>query len=179
MRRAALALILCVALAGCATMRYPCAYKIEGQEFKEFKDLDDERALKIVALIYNVQPDSWETGIARSVTLEEYQGLLKKRNSAYVKSSGIFDIQYDRVKFPAWKDQDLIKLYDALAPRACRYYADSAPELNELENARRIVYLTGTAAVVRELKKRDLTQRVMTVAGQVLASALSIALAMI
>ena len=179
MKRAALAALFCIALAGCATMRYPCAYKIEGQEFKEFKDLDDERALKVVALIYNVRPDNWETGIARSVTLEEYQGLLKKRNSAYVKNSGIFAIQYEKVKLAAWKDKDLIKLYDALAPRACRYYADSAPELNEIENARRIVYLTGTSAVVKELKKRDLTQKVMTVAVQVLGSALSIALAMI
>jgi hypothetical protein len=148
-------------------------------EFKEFKDLDDDRALKLVALIYNVKTESWEEGIARGITLEEYLALLKKRNSEYVKKSGIFDIQYEKVKLTTWKDADLIKLYDCLASRASQSYVDRAPELTETENARRIICLTGTGAVMKELKKRDITQTVITVAGQMLAAALSIALAMI
>ena len=62
---------LCLVLCGCATVRYPCAYKVEGQEFKEFKDLNDERALKLLALIYNVKHEAWEDGIARSLALRE------------------------------------------------------------------------------------------------------------
>jgi len=50
-----LLICLCAIVSGCATMRYPSAYKVEGKEFKEFKDLDDESALKEVALIYNVR----------------------------------------------------------------------------------------------------------------------------
>ena len=81
MRSPVLLVCLCIMLSGCATMRYPNAYKVEGREFKEFKDLDDERALKVVALIYNVKHESWEDGVARSLALEEFQGLLEKRNS--------------------------------------------------------------------------------------------------
>ncbi|MCM8791258.1 MAG: hypothetical protein NC938_06145 [Candidatus Omnitrophica bacterium] len=170
---------LCAAICGCATMRYPCAYKVEGVEFREFKDLDDDKALKLVALIYNVRTDCWEDGIARSVTLDEYIGLLRKRNSPYVRNSGIFDIKYEKVKLSTWKDNDLVKLYESLEPKAAQYYLDCAPELTESQNARRIVYLTGISCVVKELKKRDISQKAVMVAAQVLSAALTIALAMI
>ena len=172
-------LCLCVFVSGCATMRYPSAYKVEGKEFKEFKDLDDERALKTVALIYNVKHECWEDGIARSVALEEYQKLLAKRKSQYVKNSGLFDIKYDKVNLSSWEDGDLIKLYDCLVPKANAYYVECAPELTEIQNAERIVYLTAIGAVVRELKKRDITDKAVAIAGQVLSAALTIAMALI
>jgi len=160
-------------------MRYPSAYKVEGKEFKEFRDLDDERALKVVALIYNVKHESWEDGIARSLALEEFQGLLEKRSSKYVKKSGIFDIAYDKVKISTWNDEDLLKLYDCLAPKAACYYQDRASELTEIENAERITYLTAINSLVKELKKRDITRKAMAIAGQVLTTALTVALSMI
>lgn len=160
-------------------MRYPSAYKVEGKEFKEFKDLDDDRALKAVALIYNVKYESWEDGIARSLAIEEFQGLLGKRKSEYVRKSGIFDIVYDKVKISTWSDEDLIKLYDCLAPKAAHYYEDCAYELTETQNAQRIVYLTAINSVVKELKKRDITRKVVTIAGQVLTTALTVALSII
>ncbi len=175
------ALIICLSLivCGCAAMRYPGAYKVEGREFKEFKDLDDERALKLVALIYNVKTQCWEDGIARGIALEEYQGLLAKRKSPYIKNSGIFDIKYDKANIPSWKDGDLARLYDCLYPKANAYYADSAPELSETQNARRIVFLTAVNAVIRELKKRDITRKAVMIAGQVLTTALTVALSLI
>lgn len=173
------AVFLCILLCGCATMRYPCAYKVEGQEFKEFKDLDDERALKVVALIYNVKHEAWEDGIARSIALQEYQNLLSRRKSVYIKDSGIFNISYDKVKVSAWRDDDLIRLYDCLYPKACRYYEDAATDLTEAQNAERIMYLTAAGAVEKELKKRDVAAKAMSFAGQVLVGVLSIALGMI
>src|SRR3989338_3137426 len=98
MRVSFLLIILSIAMAGCATMRFPGAYKVEGKEFSQFKELDDERALKVVALIYNVKFEGWEDNIARSIALEEYLSLLKKRGSRYIKKSGIFNIQYDKAK---------------------------------------------------------------------------------
>lgn len=172
-------ILAAVMLSGCATMRYPSAYKVEGREFKEFKDLDDERALKVVALIYNVKHESWEDGVARSLALEEFQGLLEKRSSEYVKKSGIFDIAYDKVKISAWSDEDLVKLYDCLAPKTACYYTDRAPELTEIQNAERITYLTAINSLVKELKKRDITRKAMAIAGQVLTTALTVALSMI
>jgi hypothetical protein len=170
---------LCIMLSGCATMRYPSMYKVEGKEFKQFKDLDDEKALKVVALIYNVHGEMWEDGIARSIAIEEYQNLLRKRNSKYVKNSGIFDVQYDKVKLATWKDEDLIRLYDSIAPKASKYYADAAPDLTEIENSERIVYVTALNVVAKELRRRDISQKAMVVAGQVLGFALSLALSMI
>lgn len=179
MKPTVLLIFLCVLVSGCATMRYPSMYKVEGREFKQFNDLDDERALKVVALIYNVHSEMWEDGVARSIAIEEYQNLLRKRNSLYIKKSGIFDIQYDKVKLSTWKDEDLIRLYDDLAQKASKYYVDAAPELTEIENSERIIYVTAISAVTKELKRRDLIHRATMVAGQVLSMALSIALSMI
>ena len=179
LRLPVLLICLCAAVSGCATMRYPSAYKVEGKEFKDFKDLDDERALKIIALIYNVKHECREDGIARSVALEEYQKLLAKRKSQYVKNSGIFDIKYDKVKLSSWEAGDLIKLYDCLTPKANAYYAECGPELTEIQNSERIVYLTAIGAVVKELKRRDITDKAMAIAGQVLSAALTIALSLI
>jgi hypothetical protein len=160
-------------------MNYPNAYKVEGKEYKQFKELDDDRALKLVALIYNVTPDTWEDGVARSVALEEYMTLLSKRNSKYIKNSGIFDAKYDKVALSKWKSEDLVRLFDALSPKTEQYYMDVAPELTETQNAQRIVYLTAVNAIDTEMKKRQNTQTVVSVAGQVLMTALSIALSMI
>jgi hypothetical protein len=126
-----------------------------------------------------VKTVAWEDGIARSIALEEYQGLLKKRNSKYIRSSGIFDIKYDKVKLSSWKDEDLVKLYDQLSPKASTYYMDSASELTETQNAERIVYVTAVNSVIKEIKKRDISQKAVSVATELLAAALSIALAMI
>lgn len=179
MRQAVLAVLLCVILCGCATMRYPTCYKVEGQEFKQFKDLDDEKALKVVALIFNVKPETYEDGIARSIALEQYLGLLAKRNSKYIKDSGIFDTKYDKVKLSAMGNEDLERLYDTLAPKAAHFYIDAAPELTETQNAQRIVYVTAVNAVCKELKRRDNVAKAVDVASQLLAGALSIAFAMI
>lgn len=168
-----------LSLSGCATMNYPTAYKVEGKEYAQFKELDDDRALKLVALIYNVQTETWEDGIARSVALEDYLALLAKRRSKYIKNSGIFEAKYDKVKLSAWKDEDLIKLFEALSPKADAYYMDAAPELTEVQNAQRIVYLTAINAIDTEMKKRRNTKSAISIAGQVLVSALSVALAMI
>jgi len=52
-----LLLFVVMILSGCATMRYPRAYKVEGNEVQEFKDLDDDKALKAVVMIYNIKSD--------------------------------------------------------------------------------------------------------------------------
>ena len=176
-----LTLLLCaiIILSGCATMRYPSTYKVEGKEAKEFKDLDDDKALKAVVLIYNAKSDIWEDSIARSIALEEYLKLLKKRSSAYIKKSGIFNIKYDKVKVSKMKDEDLERLYDALMPKAEVYHMDSAPELSEIQNANRIIYLTAISSVKQELKKRDNTRNVISVAGQILVTTLTVALQML
>lgn len=160
-------------------MRYPCAYRVEGQEFKDFEDLDDDKALKLVALIYNIKQETWEDGVARSIALEEYQALLAKRRSEYIKKSGIFDIEYDKVTLSKWKDCDLMRLYDCLDCKSGSYYEDRAGELTEQQNAVRITCLTAMNAVTKEAKKRSSTRTVISVAGQVLATAATVALSFI
>jgi hypothetical protein len=160
-------------------MRYPTTYKVEGKEVKDFKDLDDDKALKAVVLIYNSKSDVWEDSLARSIALEEYLKLLKNRKSAYIKKSGIFNIRYDKVKISKIKDEDLARLHDALMPKAEVYHMDSAPELSEIQNANRIIYLTAIISVEQELKRRDNTRNAISIAGQVLVTILTVALQMI
>lgn len=175
----ALIMVICTALCGCATMRYPAAYKVEGKEFREFKELDDDKALKLVALIYNVKGENWEDNIARSVTLGEYLELLRKRKSQYIKKSGIFNIKYDKVQLSKWKDEELEKLYNLLVPKADGYNMEFASKLTETQNAERIVYLTAISAVIKELERRDNTNKALAMVSQVLVTALSVALSMI
>ncbi len=175
----ALLLLFVMILSGCATMRYPRTYKVEGKEVREFKDLDDDKALKAVVLIYNAKSDVWEDSIARSIALEEYLKLLKKRKSAYIKKSGIFNIKYDKVKVSKMKDADLERLYDVLIPKAEVFSMESAPALSEIENTNRIIYLTAISAVITELKRRDNTRNVISIAGQVLITAITVALQII
>lgn len=160
-------------------MKYPRAYKVEGANFEEFSQIDDDKALKVVALIYNVKAGCWEEGIARSIALQEYLGLLAKRRSQYVKNSGIFDIKFEKVELAKWKDADLVKLYECIMPKAGAYYTDTAMELSEAQNAERIVYVTAVNAVLRELKKRDITAKTIEIAGHVLSTALMVALSLI
>ena len=174
-----LILCLCISVSGCASMRYPRSYRVEGTECEEFKELNDDQALKMVALIYNVHFTGWEDNIAKSLTLGEFIALLEKRRSQYIEDSGIFDLEYEKIDISSWSDEDLIKLYKALLPRTEPYYIDSAHELTEEKNAERIIFLTGLGAVVKELKKRETTSNAMYILGQVLSTALTVALQMI
>lgn len=175
----ALTFCLIIALTGCATMRYPKAYKVEGAEFREFRELDDDRALKLVALIYNFRAETWEDGTARSIALEEYLKLLAGRKSKYIRDSGVFAVKYDKAKISSWDDDDLIKLYDILEPKTGAYYIDSAPELTEIENTKRIVYLTALNSIAKELRNREGKKTAFSIVGQVLLTVLSAALSML
>lgn len=160
-------------------MHYPKTYKVEGKEVSEFKELDDDKALKLVVLIYNIKHEEWEESKARSIALQEYIGLLAKRKSAYLKKSGIFEVKYDKVNLKTWKDPDLIKLYESLIPKAETYYLDVAPELTETQNADRIMYLTAMSAIDTQMKKRNNTRNAITIASQVLLGVLTAALSML
>jgi len=160
-------------------MHYPRAYRVEGGEVKDFKEFDDEKALKLVALIYNVRCEKWEEGIARSIALRQYIDLLAKRKSAYLKHSGIFESKYDKVNLRAWKDADLVRLYRSLLPKVDAYYVDAAPELTEIQNAERILYFTALSAIDTEMKRRSNTRDAVTIAANILLGAIGAALSML
>jgi hypothetical protein len=171
--------ILALLVSGCATMRYPYTFKVEGKQVIDFKQLDDDKALKLVVMIYNISPKDWEDGIARNVSLGEYINLLSKRNSDYLRKSGIFEVKYDKINLKAWKDPDLLKLYDTLIPKTEKYYVEEAPGLSEVQNTERIMYLTALSAIDTELRRRDNTRNAMGITGQVLMGALTVALALL
>ena len=178
---AAILAVTCLVLAssGCATTRLPLGYKVEGKEYISFKDLGDDQAMKMFALIYNIKTDEWADGVAKSLALSEFRELLKKRKSKYIKSSGIFDVEFEKVDLKKWTDHDLVKVYEALEPKAKAYYESSAANLTEEENATRVMYLTAMSAIVKDLQKRETTRSAMQVAGEVLTIALSVALSLI
>lgn len=178
-RLTVLAAVLSTALCGCATMQYPRSYKVEGKEFREFSQLDDDKALKLVAQIYNVKHETWEDNMARSIALDEYISLLRKRKSMYIKKSGIFNIKYDKVKVSSWKKEELEKLYDLLEQKAYNYHMESSYKLTENENAQRITYLTALSCVATELERRENTDKAMGTAAQILVGVVGIALSLI
>ena len=109
----------------------------------------------------------------------EYIKLLAKRNSPFLKKSGIFKVQYRKVRLKSWNDQALVDLYNALAPKAEKFYIDQQPEVSDSQNTERIMYLTAMSAVDTELRRRDNTRSAMSMAGQVLMGALTVALSLL
>lgn len=178
-RLIAIILVTALALSGCATMRYPSTYKVDGKQCWSFKELDDEQALKIVALIYNMPHQAKDDDVARSLALEQYLALVKKRNSKLIKESGIFNIEYNKVNLSKWSEDDLVGLLDSLEPKVQGSAVEGVQTLSESQNTQRIVYLTAAYCVGNELQKRDQTRQALSIAGQVLTTALSVALSMI
>lgn len=144
-----------------------------------FKDLSDDQAMKMFALIYNLKVDTWEDETAKGIALSEFREFLKKRKSKFIKKSGIFEVEIEKVDLKKWTDHDLMKVYNALEPKARVYYESSAADLSEEENARRVMYLTAMSAIVKDLRNRETTQGALQVAGDVLMIALSVALSFI
>lgn len=167
-------------LAGCASTRLTHGYKVEGQQIAEFENLSDELALKMVILIYNTTTDGFSEETAKSITLDKYIILLDKRKSKYLEDSGVFDLTYEKIDIKKWSDQDLIKVFEELrAETMLKYQHRTISHLTEEENAHRIIHLTGLKEIARELKARENTRYAWDIAGQVLATALSVAVSII
>jgi hypothetical protein len=170
-------MVLCLLVTGCATTKhYKHSFKIEGKEYKKFKDLDDEQALQMVVMFYNVPEETYEDGVARGLTLEMYMEALEKRKSEYLKSSGVFDLAYKKVELKTWDDQNLVNVYDALEKKVINQGFRLISELSERESAVKIVRLTGMNSIVQELKNRQITREAWGVAAQLLTVALQVAL---
>jgi hypothetical protein len=176
-----LSILLCASLllSGCASGKYAHGYKVGEQEFVAFDDLSDENALKMVVLIHNVPAETYEEGVAKNLALKEYTGLLKKRNSKYLKESGIFELTYDKINFNEWDDEDLLTIFEALERKSNKYKYTPVSSLTDKENAARIVHFTGMAILAKELKKRINTQRAWAFVSNALTVALGVALAFI
>lgn len=176
-----LSILLCASLllSGCASTKFAHGYKIGEKEFVQFKDLNDENALKMVVLLHNVSAETYEEGVAKNLTIEEYTKLLKKRNSKYLKESGVFELAYDKINFNEWGDEDLLTIFEALERKSNKYKYEPVSSLTDQENASRIVHFAGMAMIAKELKKRTNTQRAWAFISNALTVALGVALAFI
>ena len=171
---------ICFFMAGCATTKFRYNYKIDGEECADFNKLSDEQALKAVVMTYNVKTESADELIAKTLTLQSQMDMIAKRKSAYIKSSGVFDeIKFDRLDLKTWTDDDLILAYNTLKDKGNLSYDKPSATLNEKENARRIIYMTGMQALVNELERRENTRQAWGVAAQLLSAALTVAVSMI
>ncbi|MEA3489385.1 MAG: hypothetical protein U9R44_03460 [Candidatus Omnitrophota bacterium] len=170
---------LCALLSGCATTKHHYGYKLEGKEYKTFAELDDEHALMMIVMIFNVPAETFEDGVAKNITISRFMETLGKRKSAYLKNSGVFGLAHEKVELKNWNDDDLLAVYNALEPKVSAHYLKPVSELSDRENAARIVRLTGMSAVVSELRKRSNTRQAWNVLAQVLVVALNVALAAI
>jgi hypothetical protein len=165
---------------GCATTKYDYKYRIDGQEYGDFKNLSDEAALKAVVMTYNVKTESADELIAKTLTLQTQMDMLAKRKSAYIRSSGVFEqIKFDRLDLKTWTDDELILAYNTLKEKTILSYDKPSDTLTEQENARRIVYMAGMQVIVNELEKRENTKQAWAVAAQLLSTALTVAVSMI
>ncbi len=170
---------LCFSLTGCATTRQQLGYKVEGKEYKTFEELDDDKALKMVVMIYNVNTNSQEEIAAKNIALTKYMRILKGRNSKYLKESGVFDLGYEKIYLNKWHDEDLRRVFKYLQSQPEKYDFETTAELTEQQNTRRIVYLTAMVSIAEEVKKRDNSRYAMDVFGNMLGVAIAVAVSLI
>ncbi len=170
---------LCCSLTGCATTRQQLGYKVEGKEYKTFEELDDDKALKMVVMIYNVNTNSEEEITAKNIALTKYMKILKARNSKYLKESGVFDLSYEKIYLSKWHEEDLVRIFKHLQYQPEKYDFETTTELTEQQNTRRIVYLTAMVALAEEVKNRDNTRYAMDMFGNLLGIALAVAVSVI
>ncbi len=174
-----LAVLVYAAISGCASTKAHYGYKVDGQQYASFKELDDEQSLKMVVMLYNVPTETYEDKTAKNITITKYMELLQKRKSDYIAGSGVFDLQYEKIDLKVWPEDDLISVYRALAEKPGVYDHQTTHELSENDNATKIVRLTGMEEIVRELRNRQNTRQAWSILAQVLTIALNVALAAI
>jgi len=176
-------MFLCLALAlnGCVTAGHQLKYKyvLEGKEYKNLKELNDDQALEMGALIYNARVETSAEKAAKNLTIERYLDDLRKRRSKKIKESGILELEYEEVDLKGWKREELVGMFESL--KAQIDYSASQPSENttERENARMIIHATGINSIVSELKRRQDTETFWQVFSQVLVIAANVALSLI
>lgn len=168
-----------LALSGCATTMQNHGYKVEGKEYVNFEDLDDDHALKMVVMLYNAPAETYEESVAKHLSIEKYTELLKKRNSKYLKNSGVYDLKYEKIDIKKWTDEELLVVYDTLDIKSKRHKYMPVSSLTEEENTKRIVHLTAVDIIAKELKGRANTRQAWGFVANALAIAASIAVSII
>jgi hypothetical protein len=177
--KVSLILVFAITFTGCATTSTKLGYKKDSVEFREFKELSDDEALKMVAELYNVTPDNEKDGIAKNITLTEYMADLKKRKSPYIDASGMYELSYTEVDLRKWSDQEIVEFYKYLTQKVRGYERVNEVSLSERAKAIRVIHITARNAVYAEGKRRDIVRQLMEVVGTVLVTALNAALYMI
>lgn len=165
-------------LAGCATAG-TMAFKEGSAECKKFKDLSDDEALKTVADLYNVVPETDKDGVAKNVALTEYFKELKARKSKYVDESGVYDLGYVEIDLRKWSDGEIVELYNYLESGIRKYESGKIEEMTGKDRSMMAIYMTARNAVYKEGKRRDLMSNITQIVGTVLVAALNVALAAI
>jgi len=179
MRLCVLTLILSLALPGCATSGSKLSYVKGENRDKLLKDVSDEKALDTAVMIYNARPQSSEDEISRSIAFDEYINALKKRKSAFLKESGVFELKCEPADLKKLTDSQILELYDYLDERVKNVDLQALPEATEDENSWRIIHMTARDAVAREGYRREGLRNLWTVFGQVLNVALAVAVSAI
>ncbi len=173
-----LAVVFLFFLSGCATTKFPHTYRLEGKEYRDFKSLDDEAALKAVVMTYNVPVEPGPEETAKALTLQVQMELLEKRRTEYIKASGVFEkIKFEKIDLKIWSEEDLLSVYNELRGRFTAF--QGLKEISEEQNAKKIIYLVGMQSLVNELEKRENTRQAWRVAAQLISTALSVAVSLI
>ena len=130
-------------------------------------------------LVFNIRTEAYDDAVARSVTISELMEQLKKRKSAYLNNSKVFDLSYESIDIQKWTDEDLISMYNSLEAKMSVYNGRGVAELSDRENALRIARITGMTEMVNELKRRQNKRQAWNIFAQVLTTTLQVALSAI
>ncbi|NQT32315.1 MAG: hypothetical protein HQ594_01415 [Candidatus Omnitrophica bacterium] len=178
MKKILIIIIGCVFICGCATT-HSRGTKGATELRKTVKDLSDEDALEIGALIYNVRPENKKDEIARNLTIGEYMIEMKARRSEVVISSGILELEYEPIPLRKWKNEELGELYTSLQYGTGSYSHRPEHALRSRENALRIIRLTALDLTQAEMDRRESAWQGWAIFGHVLGVALSVFAAVI
>ena len=156
-----LIICLCIALPGCVSLGGKTAMDPGPGRARNFNDLSDEDALKMVLKLEEAKPQTEEDGVAKNIALGGYIDELKKRNSSYIAGSGVLRVPYPKEDLKKWALKDLDKMYRALDASMMIYKGVKISDLDEEERALRAIRMTANDAVARERRRRDLSRGIL------------------
>ncbi|MFC1480399.1 hypothetical protein ACFL5Y_03015 [Candidatus Omnitrophota bacterium] len=198
--KAIVIVILCLALAGCATTQSRLGYKSADINELYLNDLSDEKVVEMFNDVYDKKMTTRADRTAQDITITAMMNALQSTRSEIIKESGILGKEYKKIDLSKWTDEDLINAYRALEREIKRgetassekagkskYWAQSSGRKDKKETEKKtiqleagteslkIIRLTALYSIGGEISRRDSVSGIWSTVGHAVGTSVGIA----
>ncbi|MFH1593438.1 MAG: hypothetical protein ABID09_01915 [Candidatus Omnitrophota bacterium] len=198
--KAIVIVLLCLALAGCATTQPRLGYKSADIKEMYLKDLSDEKVIEMFNDVYDKKVTIRVDEAAKDITITALMTALQTTRSEEIKRSGILEREYKKIDLRKWTDEDLLSAYRALeretkeketeSPEKAgksKYWGQSSGSKDKKETEKKtlqletgseslnIIRLTALYSIGGEISRRDSVSGIWATVGHAVGTTVGIA----